>query len=154
MRSLRDVEGVTILQPDRVHSLIQIAMEVPAATANVYGLYRTTHQRVLEMVPAFLGVTILHESTSKDAFARLWQLAQHESDDVRRRAQETLKGAIGYRKYKNVAYNERILAFVEELAKDPAAYKRTFNPLDLIDELLSREIDHTEQVGGSFHDRC
>jgi hypothetical protein len=150
MRTLRDMEGVTAFLPTRIHSLIQIAMDEPAATANIYGLYRVDHQRVLQMIPAFLGVTILDETSSRDAFDRLWKLAQHESEDVNRLARNTLKGAIGYRKYKELIFNERILTIVEDLAKDPGAYDGTFTPLDILDELMAREIDHTEQVGRAF----
>ena len=33
---------------------------------------------------------------------------------------------------------------------EPAAYEGQFTPLDLLDELMVREIDHTENVGSSF----
>jgi len=125
-------------------------MDEPAATSNFYNLHRITHQRVLEALPPFLGVTILYESTGQDAFDRLWRLAQHETEGVRRPAQRTLEEAIGYGVDKDLLFNAHVLSIIEGFAKEPAAYEGQFTPLDLLDKLMVREIDHTEQVGISF----
>jgi len=151
LHMLRAIQGVAGYLAERVHALIRIAMDEPAATANIYNLYRMTQRQVLEALPQFLGVTILHESTGQDAFDRLWQLAQHEAEDVRRRAQQTLEEAIGYGVGKDLLFNAYVLSIVEASAMEPLAYDGTFTPLDLLDKLMVREIDHTEQVGISFH---
>jgi Sec-independent protein translocase protein TatA len=109
-----------------------------------------SHTQVLRRLPAFLGVTILSESVSRDAFDRLWRLAHHPDEDVRRQAEGVLKSSIGYHKYKDVEFNERILSYVEELALDPTAYTAEFTPFDLIDTLLDREMDDHEWAGMSF----
>ena len=150
LHTLRSLEQVAGYLPERIHQLIRIAMDEPAATSNVYNLYRITHERILEALPAFLGLTIYHEATGQDAFERLWQLAQHKTQAVSNRAQRTLKEAIGYGVDKDLLLNARVLSIVERFAMEPAAYEGQFTPLDLLDELMVREIDHTENVGSSF----
>jgi hypothetical protein len=146
---LREVTDIAVFQPVNVQTLIQIAMDEEAQPVKQWG-YRTTQLHILAELPALLGITIFNERTSVDAFDRLWRLAQHESEDVSGPAQRTLKEAIGYRKYKHVIFNERILALVEKRAEDITSYQGKFTPLSLMDELLDREVDTTEWKGRSF----
>jgi hypothetical protein len=147
---LHRMEAIARYQPERIHAIVQMAMDHEALPANQYGLFRMSHTQVLRRLPAFLGVTILSESVSRDAFDRLWRLAHHPDEDVRRQAEGVLKSSIGYHKYKDVEFNERILSYVEELALDPTAYTAEFTPFDLIDTLLDREMDDHEWAGMSF----
>ena len=112
--------------------------------------FRSTQLHILAQLPALLGITIFNEKISSDAFDRLWLLAQHESDGVSGPAQRSLKEAIGYQKYKNVIFNDRILSLVEKRAEDIVAYQGEFTPLSLMDELLDREVDDTELKGRAF----
>jgi hypothetical protein len=147
---LRRMEAIARYQPERIHAIVQMAMDHEALPANHYGLFRMSHTDVLRRLPAFLGVTILSESVSRDAFDRLWELAHHPDDDVQRQSESVLKSSIGYHKYKDVEFNERILSYVEELALDSTAYTAKFTPFDLIDTLLDREMDDHGWVGRSF----
>jgi hypothetical protein len=146
---LRAVQDITVFQPANVHKLIQIAMDEPASPVKQWSI-RSTQQHILAQLPALLGITIFNEKTSSDAFDRLWSLSQHDSDDISGPAQRTLREAISYRKYKNVIFNERILALVEKRADDITSYQGDFTPLNLMDELLDREVDITEWKGRSF----
>lgn len=148
---LREAKGVAVFQPDRMEELIGIAMDQPAEPGRDWPFLRErTQEDVLVTVPALLGVTIFHESTSNDAFRRLWVLAEHKSIEVHTRARKELKEAIGYHKYKNVIYNERILALVERLASGEESYGGDFTPLSLIDELMDREVEDTNLRGLTF----
>ena len=146
---LRAVQDIAVFQPVNVHKVIQIAMDEPASPVKQWSI-RSTQQHILAQLPALLGITIFNEKTSSDAFDRLWSLSQHDSDDISGPAQRTLKEAISYRKYKNVIFNERILALVEKRAEDITSYQGDFTPLSLMDELLDREVDITEWRGRSF----
>jgi hypothetical protein len=146
---LRELKDITVFQPINVERLIQIAMDDEAQPVKQWG-FRSMQLDILAHLPALLGITIFNEKTSSDAFNRLWLLAQHESDSVSRPAQRSLEEAIGYQKYKNVIFNERILALVEKRAEEITAYQRNFTPLSLMDELLDREVDDTELKGRTF----
>ena len=146
---LSELKDITAFQPVNVERLIQIAMDDEAQPVKQWG-FRSTQLDILAHLPALLGITIFNEKTSSDAFDRLWLLAQHESDSVSRPAQRSLEEAIGYQKYKNVIFNERILALVEKRAEEIAAYQGSFTPLSLMDELLDREVDDTELKGRAF----
>jgi hypothetical protein len=150
-RFLRDAATIAAFQPERVQELARIAMDEPAESVREWSFSRKiTQDDVLAEIPGLLGVTIFHESASLDAFNRLWILTKHDSSEVHDRARKTLKDAIGYRKYKNVLFNERILALVEERSLDLAAYEGDFTPLTLMDELLDREVDDTSMRGRAF----
>jgi hypothetical protein len=143
-RFLREVKGIAVFQPERVEELVRIAMAEIATPAREWSFQRMkTQDDVLKEVPPLLGVTIYHEPSSRDAFTRLWTLSQHDSDKIHNRARKELKEAIGYHKYKNVIYNDRILAFAEERALDDSSYGGKFTPLSLMDELLDREVEDT-----------
>jgi hypothetical protein len=150
IHTLRALEPVAGYLPDRIHGLASIAMDEPAATSNFYTHFRHAQQQVLEQVPQFFGVTILHPPTSHDAFQRLWKLAQDYEEAVRNRAQRVLEEAIGYAVGKDLLYNSHVLSMAEAHALNPDAYSGQFTPLDLLDKLMVREIDHTEMVGRSF----
>src|SRR5579859_6080044 len=146
---LRELKGIAVFQPANIQRLIRIAMDEAVQPVKEL-IFRYTQLDILSEIPDLLGVTIFNEETSIDAFDRLWQLSQHESDKVSRRAQKSLEDAIGYRKYKNVLFNERILTLVEKRAKELGAYRGDFTPLSLMDELLDREVDDTELKGRAF----
>ena len=150
LHTLRALEPVAVYLPDRIHSLISKAMDETAANSNFYNLHRITHQQVLEQLPKFFGVTIHHPPTSQDAFNRLWKLAQDDEEAVRNRAQKVLGEAIGYAIGKDLLFNSHVLSMAEAQAQNPEAYTGSFTPLDLLDELMVREIDHTEVIGRSF----
>ena len=148
---LSEVKNVAVFQPERVEELIGIAMDETAEPEQEWAFSRKrTQDDVLLELPALLGSTIFHESVSKDAFRRLWTLGQHESTEIHDRARKELKEAIGYHKYKNPIYNERILTLVEQLASDEASYGGAFTPLALMDELMDREVEDTNLRGRSF----
>lgn len=147
---LHRMETIARYQPERIHAIVQIAMDNEALPARRSVLFRMNQRDVLRRLPAFLGVTILSDNVSRDAFDRLWRLAHSSDEEIRRQAEGVLKSSIGYHKYKDVEFNERILSFVEELALDPGAYTEKFTPFDLIDTLLDREMDDQEWVGRSF----
>jgi hypothetical protein len=143
-------KGIAVFQPEQVQQLIAVAMDEPVPPVKKWGILRSTQEHVLTELPALLGATIYHEKTAADAFARLWRLARHDSEEVHGPARRTLAEAIGYDRYKNPIYNERILTLAEQHAADLNAYDGGFTPLDLMDELLDREIDTTEWKGRSF----
>ena len=144
---LRELAAIAVFQPERVQGLGRLAMEEPVEPVRLWGIRRVTQEHVLRELPALFGVTIFHEPTSRDAFDRLWTLARHSSGEVHDRARRALKDAIAYRKYKNVIYNDRILALVEEKATDVASYQGTFTPLTLMNQILEREVDDTTLRG-------
>jgi hypothetical protein len=148
--TLRALEPVAVYLPGRIHKLVCIAMDEPTTNSNVFNLYRVTQERVLEQLPQFFGVTIFHETNSQDAFDRLWRLAQHDNESVHNRARRVLQEAIGYGVGKDLMFNSHVLSMVETLAQNPDAYDGSFSPLDMLDKLMVREIDHTEWVGRSF----
>lgn len=147
---LHMARDIVVFQPGRVQKLIQIAMDDPVPPVNKYGILRSTQQDVLVELAPLLGATIFNEKTSTDAFDRLWLLTQNDSEGVSGPAQRTLKEAIGYRKYKHVMFNERILGLVEKRADDVSSYQTSFTPLNLLDELLDREVDTTDLKGRAF----
>jgi hypothetical protein len=148
---LREVKSITVFQPDRVEELVKIAMDETAEPGREWTFTRKrTQEDVLVELPALLGDTIFHEPVSSDAFRRLWTLSQHMSSEIHNRARKELKEAIGYQKYKNPIYNERILTLVEQLASDETAYKGDFTPLSLMDELMNREVEDTHLRGRTF----
>jgi hypothetical protein len=118
---LRALEPIAQYQPERVHGIVQLAMDDEATPAWKYGLHYYTQKDVLKRLPDFLGVTIFHPNVSRDAFDRLSGPAER-----------TMERTVGYHKCKDVAFQERMLALVEELAQDSSAYRHTFTPLDAV----------------------
>jgi hypothetical protein len=143
-------QGIVIFQPEQVQQLIAVAMDEPVPPVKKWGILRSTQEHVLTEIPPLLGATIYHDKTATDAFRRLWRLARHDSEAVHGPARRTLAKAIGYDRYKNPIFNERILTLTEQFATDLNAYDGDFTPLDLMDELLDREIDTNEWKGRSF----
>jgi len=141
------IAGVAPFQPQEVHTILRIAMDEQAETSYEYG-FRVTSDDALRQLPELLTATLFDEKTSADSFRRLWNLSQNGPGELMGRARRALEEAIGYRKYKSVTLNERVLSQVEELAVDPGAYVSDFTPLDIIENLLDREIGHTEQIAG------
>ena len=149
-RFLGDIAVIAVFQPERVERIAQIAMDEPVESVRFWSFRRVTQDDVFRHVSPLLGVTIFHEPTSRDAFERLWRLAQHSDADVHNAARKALKDAIAYRKYKSVDFNERILSLVEEKSTESVAYQGNFTPLTLIDEILEREVDDHSYRGKTF----
>jgi hypothetical protein len=64
---LRALEPIAQYQPERVHGIVQLAMDDEATPAWKYGLHYYTQKDVLKRLPDFLGVTIFHPNVSRDA---------------------------------------------------------------------------------------
>lgn len=147
---LMEMQKVAAFQPAAVHGLLQLAMDHPAETSYDYG-FEVGDEKVIRVVPELLAVTIHDPESSADAFRRLWLLSKGgPEEETRNRARRALKEAIGYKKYKSLSFNERVLSHVEALARDPSVYDGDFTPLDLLNTLLDREISHTERQGRAF----
>ena len=116
-------------------------MDEPAASMKKYGLFRSTQEDILALIPGLLGGTIYNDQVSADSFARLWQLTRHESTEVSGPAQRTLKTVIGYQNGKSTYYNGRFLEFVEKLSEAASSFDGSFTPLDLVMPLLVHEYD-------------
>lgn len=140
-RFLGAIAAIAVFQPKGAQQVAQIAMDEPVESVRLWSIRRLTQDDVLRHVSPLLGVTIFHQPTSRDAFERLWSLAQHSESDVHNPARHALEDAIAYRKYKNVEFNERILALVEAKSTESAAYRGEFTPLTLINQILEREVD-------------
>jgi hypothetical protein len=147
---LLEVKDIAVFQPSQVQELARIAMSEEAATRRGWGGRTKTQEDVLEELVPLLGVTIYHEPTARDAFNRLWILSQHALNKIHNPARNALKKAIGYHKLKNLVFNDRILTFAEEKAMESSAYDGEFTLLNLMDELLDREVEHTSYRAGSF----
>jgi hypothetical protein len=147
---LRTAQPIAVFHPVHIHKLIKIAMDQRAASMKKFGVFRATQVHILALLPALLGVTIYTEKVSADAFARLWELAHHESSDVSGPAQRTLKSAIGYERDKYTLYNERFLGFVEKLSETASSYDGDFTPFNLVTQLLVHEYEISEWRNGSF----
>ena len=141
------IAGVASFQPQEVHTVLQIAMDESAETSYEYG-FRVTSDDSLRQLPELLTATLFDEKTSADSFRRLWNLSQNGPGELQGRARRALEEAIGYKKYKSLTLNERVLSQVEELAVDPGAYVSDFTPLDIVENLLDCEIGHTETIAG------
>ena len=124
-------------------------MDKPVSPSGA-SIIRSTQEDILALLPPLLGVTIFHDKSSADAFARLWKLAHNPSSEVSGPAQRTLKSAIGYERYKYLSDNGRVLAFAEKLAESTRSFDGEFTPFDLFTELLEREVEINEWRGGSF----
>lgn len=146
---LRTVLQIAPYQQERVHRLAKIAMDKPVPSSHS-GILRSTQEDVLALLPPILGITIFHDKSSADAFARLWRLARNPSSEVSGPAQGTLRSAIGYERYKYLSDNGRVLAFAEKLAESTNSFDGDFTPFDLFTELLEREVEINEWRGGSF----
>ena len=147
---LGEIAGITGFQPDRVQELVRIAMDEPAEPGTEWLSARPREQEdVLGAIPALLETTIFQESTSEESFRRLWRLA-HEPSDVNTAARKVLKEAIGYHKYKDLIYNERILKLVEEIAASPSSFTDDFTPLAMANELMEREVEDNRFRGRTF----
>jgi hypothetical protein len=144
---LSALAGAAPFQPQAVHTILQIAMDEQAETSYEYG-FRVTSDDALRHLPELLTATLFDERTSADSFRRLWSLSQTGAGELQGRARRALEEAIGYKKYKSLTLNERVLSQVEGLALDPGAYASDFTPLDIVENLLDREIGHTEQIAG------
>jgi hypothetical protein len=146
---LRTVQQIVPYQQERVHRLAKIAMDKPVPPSGA-SIIRSTQEDILALLPPLLGVTIFHDKSSADAFARLWKLAHNPSSEVSRPAQRTLRSAIGYERYKYLSDNGSMLTFAEKLADTTSSFDGEFTPFDLFTELLEREVEINEWRGGSF----
>ena len=147
---LRTIQPITAFQPENVHKLLTVAMDQPVPSMKKWGIFRSTQEHILAHLPAMFAVTIYNEKTSADAFAKLWNLSQQRASEVSGPAQRALKSVVGYERYKHPTYNERVLEFIETLAESSASYSGRFTPLDLVCELLEREVPIEEWRGRAF----
>jgi hypothetical protein len=147
---LLEAKAIAVFQPRKVLDLVAIAMDEPAEPGRDFAIFRErTQDDVVMEVPALLEDIIYDESSTEEAFRRLWVLLRYPSDDVRQRARKALETAMEYRWNKNPLYNQRFLSLVESMVLDSTTYRRDFSPLDLVDKLLDREIENTTLKGRS-----
>jgi hypothetical protein len=147
---LLEAKPIAVFQPKKVLDLVAIAMDEPAEPGRDFAIFRDrTQDDVMMEISPLLEDIIYDESSTEEAFRRLWALLRYPSGDVRQRARKALEAAMEYRWNKNPLYNERFLSLVESMVSDASTYQRDFSPLDLVDKLLDREIENTTLKGRS-----
>jgi hypothetical protein len=145
---LKELKNIAPFQPKPMMALVRIAMDTKAKESKFYS-WTISQEDVLSEVPEVLEGIALEPTLLADSVNRLWDLT-HYGDRVRDQSKRALEGLVAYRRYKHVQFNERMTDLVTELTKKPDAFDSKFSPLDLVDELLDREVDHTELNGRTF----
>ncbi len=129
-------------------ALVRIAMDTTAKESNFYS-WTISQDDVLASVPEVLEGIALEPALLSESVNRLWDLT-HYGDRVHNHSKRALEGLVAYRRYKHVQFNEQMAELIAELTKKSDAFDRKFTPLDLVDELLDREVEHTELNGRTF----
>lgn len=142
---LHAIGSIVAFQPLPVLELVRQAMDTEAQTAKVYS-FLVEQADVLKEVPELLGWIAFAPEATTEAVKRLWRLAKN-GGRVGEEAQGVLKRLVAFRRNQNVEFNEKMMGLVEELATEPDAFTGSFTPLDLVDEVLDREVDFTEMSG-------
>jgi len=145
---LKELKNIAPFQPKPMMALVRIAMDTTAKESNFYS-WTISQDDVLASVPEVLEGIALEPALLSESVNRLWDLT-HYGDRVHNQSKRALEGLVAYRRYKHVQFNEQMAELIAELTKKSDAFDRKFTPLDLVDELLDREVEHTELNGRTF----
>lgn len=146
---LEALKGVVPFQPRPVLELVRIAMDT-AAPSSKGAIWTLSQEDVLVQIPALLEWIAFEPTFTREAVKRLWKLVKSGTGRNAERSMQVLKELAAFRKYKRVDLNKRIAQLVEELVLEPGAFEGQATPLDLVDELLDREVEHREWHGRSL----
>ena len=150
---LKNIESAAFYQPGPVMELVRLVMQPSSRTNEADigcdGIYRYSRQGVLNALPNLLRAIAYQPAYRDEAVRRLWELAKHDSrrpSSYPEHALRVLKQLAGYSRYKAVEFNLDIAKIVRTLCSEPDAFKRDRTPLDVLDELLTREGEEHESV--------
>ena len=154
------LQETAFFQPKRALEIVRYSLENPAETTKVttVGLFRTGQTDILHKLPPILRNGAYHSAHIDEAVKLLWNLAREDSRDTNPHpdhALRVLQKVAGYDRYKSVTYCDRIADILVEILKQPSAFQGRYSPLDVVDELLEKEGEHSESDGltislGSF----
>jgi hypothetical protein len=146
---LQAVQPASVFQPAPVLNLVTTAMDDRGRSISA-SRYEYKQSDVLNALPPILRAISLNPDFTKKAAHLLWQLSKYNGRPQNQwpdHAARVLSDLAHYGTHRPVLYNELILDFVVEIASEDDAFEYSFSPLDIVDNLLSREGDHTESAG-------
>jgi len=140
------LEAATVFQPNQTIAIVRLAMDTQARLGRANGYWKKTQADVLHRLPKLLHALAYNSSHLEEAIRRLFILANRLSDRFagQKRADKVLERLASYQRYKPVSFLSHLADVAKSLATEPLAFEGTFTPLDIVDEMLKREIEHEE----------
>lgn len=146
---LEELRPAAVYQPGKILELVRLARTEPLVQADIPQRYWPRRDYILEAVPVLLEATAYHPDFTSQSVDVLWDLESEEESERNSdgSAKGTLNRLASYQRYKWAAFNFAMLLQAARLCRRPDAFDRKFTPLDLVDEILEREGEFTENLG-------
>lgn len=147
---LDELSSAAVYQPDRILSLIYLALTQPIVPQEgADSKHRAGQVYVVEAIPRLLEATAHHLTHLERSVDLLWQISRQErgrtSDSGGAKA--VLKRLASYDLHGWPAFNFAMLLQAIRLSQQEDAFEREFTPIALIDMLLEHEGEFTEYSG-------
>jgi hypothetical protein len=139
-RLLKSLEPSAPFFPQRVIEVVDLARQIADELGGDEG------EEVLREVPPLLRGLRHHLEFTGPAAERLFPLAQADRrvpNSYPDHAARVLDEMAAYGR-QPIAFNEEMLRVATQLAEQPGAFDAAYTPLDIIDELLEREVELTD----------
>lgn len=149
---LQRILPAAVFMPERVLSIVELALQDPARPVNYPFGASTTDTDVRAALAPLLARVGQHAEHAADALSLLWQLGRDEPgplhsnpDHPIRLAQELADHSV------SLVHDEAAVALVEQLIADGQADLHHWSPLELLRGLMSRTVERISTVGFEMH---
>jgi len=146
---LEELRPAAVYQPGRILHLVRLARTEPLIHGDIPQRFWMGTDYIVEVLPVLLEATAYHPDFTSPSVDILWELESEEASE--RHSDASAKGTLtrlaSYQRYKWAAFNFAMLLQAVRLCRRPDAFDRNFTPLHLVDEILEREGEFTENLG-------
>ena len=153
---LENVNGIAYHQPAYALGIVQFVMRHPADTVPPEGqvpLYNVKHEHLLAKLPKILRKISFHIEYVTICCNLLWNLGRNDPKRPHNSPPEAirfLKELAAYDLYKPFAFNREVLNAIQTWLQTSNVHSGIYSPLDILDPLLERYIEHHEFDGRSL----
>lgn len=153
---LDDVWKIAYYQPDHALSIVQYVMSCSDANRQTEGrapLYDVKPKHLLAKLPKILSRISYHIDYVPICCDLLWQLGRGNPERPRNNPPEaitSLEELAEYDLYKPFEFNRAVFNAILKWLKEPDAHGYIYSPIDILDPLLERGIEHSEYSSGNI----
>lgn len=153
---LDDVWKIAYHQPDHALSIVQAVMSCSVADRQTEGrapLYDVKPKHLLPKLSKILSRISYHIDYVPICCDLLWELGRGNPERPRNNPPEaitSLEELVKYDLYKPFEFNKAVFNAILKWLKEPDAHSYIYSPLDILDPLLERGIEHSEYNSSSL----
>jgi hypothetical protein len=138
------LKEIAYYQPEYSLEIVEYVIRNPLTTEE-RGIYSFTHSNVMKELPEIIEQIANNLEYIPQCCKLLWQIGRDDHSRVNNNLPESIRSLVNlakYEIYKPYDFNWQVLKTVKKWLQESDIHDHIYSPLDILDPLLDKEIEH------------